>query len=115
MESKLIVFVLYLNVDGYSQQHVAQILTELNKQLNDMYSDLDSDKYTIKNMTIPVRDQETKYDCVYSDATQPKTDNYMLMFYDEIIKSRFDALTMTNINNIMRRIKIKKLLKKSTN
>lgn len=106
--------ILYVNVDGFDMSSVDKFIYNLNDQLTSLYDDIDTDKYTIKNITIPVRNQDTKYECVYSDTTQSQTENYMVMFYNEIIKNNFDTITMSNINNIMRRIKIKKLLKKTT-
>lgn len=111
MKDELIILAIYINVDGMSRQHTEKVINNFMEYINDSFSDT---KQTIKTIVLPITDgQPTKIECVYPNNNYKAENGAIIDIYEELLKHEYNDISMNNLKIIIRRLKIKKLLKRS--
>lgn len=112
MNNELIIVALYLNLQGQSRQRADQHIWEIKKYIEEIFDDV---YQTVKVIVIPTQGQDTKIECIYPSNNNPSThESVICNIYEELLKSKYDSVSMSNINTVIRKVKIKKLLKRSS-
>lgn len=111
MKDDLIILAIYINVEGMSRLHTEKVINHFMDYINDSFS---GTKQTIKTIVLPVTDgQHTKIECIYPHNNYIKDNGDIIGLYEELLKHEYDDISMKNLKIIIRKLKIKKLLKRS--
>lgn len=111
MDSELIIIALYLNVQGQTRSQAEKHVYETKDYIDDIFGGVHQ---TIKTIVIPSHDVDTRIECIYPNNKKSIDNGVINSIYEELLKDKYDTVSYNNINNIIRKVKIERLLKKSS-
>lgn len=107
MDKELIILAIYINVNGCSMSQVQRQMNDIIQTYSNMYNDTNKN---VKVYWIPVRDQETKIECIYpfQHINDGNVENELLKIYKLIVNSKNEEVKEI-VKDIERKLKFKKI------
>ena len=95
-------FILYLDVDGMSQQLIDEYTSQCSKTLSHQ---------GIISFVIPVRNQETKFECVWKGSKEdPQNFDFMVEKMNKLFKMMSDGIDNDTITKKVRQFTLENIL-----
>lgn len=109
MEEELIILAIYINVDGMSPVDVQQVMGDIITNYEKTYEDVLTKK--IKSLYFPVKNQETKVECIYPVRSVPNVESELLNLYKLLLngQTKDDDEVKKIILDVERKLKLIKL------
>lgn len=103
---QLVILVAYIKSDNVSRSTFDNMKSYMQNSMNDNFKNLKNEN--IKWFILP--SDRTEIKCIYPNVNSNINDP-IIDFYDTLINYKYDNISKRNINHILRKIKIKRLLK----
>lgn len=109
MEEELIILAVYINVDGMSSSQTDAMIMNFKNIYLDNFKDVQGKK--IKTLYFPVKNQETKVECIYPVRSVPNVESELLNLYKLLLngQTKDDVEVKELILDVERKLKLLKL------